>query len=124
LDGHLKDMDLVVSTAAIPGRRAPILITQAMVGRMKRGAVIVDVAAETGGNCELTKPGETVEANGVTIIGPLNLPSTAPAHASQMFSRNILTLLQHLVKDGALQIDLADEITAAMAVTHDGEARA
>ena len=124
LDPHLKDMDLVISTAAIPGRRAPILITEAMVGHMKRGAVIVDVAAETGGNCELTKPGETVEANGVTIIGPLNLPSTAPAHASQMFSRNVFTLLQHLVKDGALQVDLADEITAAMAVTHAGELRA
>ena len=123
LDAHLKDMDLVVSTAAIPGRRAPLLINAAMVGRMKRGAVIVDVAAETGGNCELTKPGETVEANGVTILGPLNLPSTAPVHASQMFSRNVFTLLQHLVKDGTLQIDLADEITAAMAVTHGGELR-
>jgi H+-translocating NAD(P) transhydrogenase subunit alpha len=123
LDAHLRDMDLVVSTAAIPGKRAPLLITKAMVGRMKRGAVIVDVAAETGGNCELTNPGETVEADGVTILGPLNLPSMAPAHASQMFSRNVLTLLQHLIKDGALPIDLADEITGPMAVTHGGEIR-
>jgi H+-translocating NAD(P) transhydrogenase subunit alpha len=123
LTDHLKEMDLVVSTAAIPGRRAPVLITTAMVGGMKRGAVIVDVAAETGGNCELTKPGETVEANGVTIIGPLNLPSLAAVHASQMFSRNIFTLLQHLLRDGKTAIDLGDEITAAMAVTHAGEVR-
>jgi NAD(P) transhydrogenase subunit alpha len=120
---HLKEMDLVISTAAIPGRRAPILITAEMVGRMKRGAVIVDLAAETGGNCELTKPGETVETGGVTILGPLNLPSLAPVHASQMFSRNVLTLLQHLLKEGTIAIDLADEITAAMAVTHAGEVR-
>jgi H+-translocating NAD(P) transhydrogenase subunit alpha len=123
LDAHLKEMDLVISTAAIPGKRAPVLITDAMVSHMKRGAVIVDVAAETGGNCELTKPGETVEAHGVTILGPLNLPSTAAVHASQMFSRNVSTLLQHLLKDGAIQIDLGDEITAAMAVTHAGELR-
>jgi NAD(P) transhydrogenase subunit alpha len=123
LHAHLKDMDLVITTAAIPGRRAPVLITEEMVSHMKPGAVIVDVAAETGGNCELTKPGETVEAHGVTILGPLNLPSTAAVHASQMFSRNVSTLLQHLVKDGAVRIDLADEITAAMAVTHAGELR-
>ena len=120
---HLKEMDLIVSTAAIPGRRAPLLITRSMVEAMKRGAVIVDVAAETGGNCELTKPGETVEANGVTIMGPLNLPSLAAVHASQMFSRNIFTLLQHLLREGKTSLDLDDEITAAMAVTHDGQVR-
>lgn len=123
LDAHLKDMDLVVSTAAIPGRRAPLLITEEMVSHMKPGAVIVDVAAESGGNCALTKPGESVTANGVTIIGPLNLPSTLPVHASQMLNRNVLTLLQYLIRDGALVIDVADEITGAMAVTHAGEIR-
>lgn len=123
LGAHLKDMDLVVSTAAIPGRRAPVLITAPMVHGMKHGAVIVDLAAETGGNCELSRAGETVVANGVTIIGPINLPSSIPVHASQMLSRNVLTLLQHLLRDGELRIDLADEITAAMAVTHAGDIR-
>ena len=98
LADHIKDMDLVISTAAIPGKRAPVLITEAMVASMKPGSVIVDLAAETGGNCELTRAGETVvTANGVTILGPLNLPATMPLHASQMFSRNVLTLLQHLI---------------------------
>jgi NAD(P) transhydrogenase subunit alpha len=123
LDAHLKDIDLVISTAAIPGKRAPLLITKEMVSRMKTGAVIVDLAAETGGNCELTKAGETVYAGGVAIIGPINLPSTIPVHASQMLSRNILTLLQHLVREGQLKLDIQDEITGAMAVTHDGALR-
>jgi proton-translocating NAD(P)+ transhydrogenase subunit alpha len=123
LDAHLKDMDLVVCTAAIPGRRAPLLITEEMVAHMKPGSVIVDLAAETGGNCALTKPGETVEANGVAILGPLNVPSTVAVHASQMLNRNVLTLLQYLVRDGTLTIDLADEITGPMAVTHGGEVR-
>jgi NAD(P) transhydrogenase subunit alpha len=113
-------MDLVVSTAAIPGRRAPILITEEMVRDMRPGSVIVDLAAETGGNCALTQPGETAEAYGVSIMGPLNLPSTLPLHASLMLSRNIATLLQHLVKDGRLTLDLGDEITKAMVVTHGG----
>jgi NAD(P) transhydrogenase subunit alpha len=95
-----------------------------MVATMKPGSVIVDVSAETGGNCELTRPGETVEAHGVTILGPLNLPSTMPAHASAMFGRIVLTLLQHLApKEGALTLDLSDEITVAMALTHDGQMR-
>ncbi len=123
LDRHMREMDLVTSTAAIPGKRAPILITQDMVSHMKAGAVIVDLAAETGGNCELTKAGETVYANGVAIIGPVNLPSSIPVHASQMLSRNVLTLLQHLIKDGALKVDVEDEITGAMAVTHQGAVR-
>ena len=113
----------MVSTAAIPGRRAPLLITEEMVRHMKPGSVVVDLAADTGGNCALTKPGETVEANGVLILGPLNLASTVPVHASQMLNRNVLTLLQYLVRDGALTIDLGDEITSAMAVTHAGEVR-
>ncbi|MBI3789851.1 MAG: NAD(P) transhydrogenase subunit alpha [Gemmatimonadetes bacterium] len=120
----LPEMDLVVSTAAIPGRPAPRLITAAMVATMRPGAVIVDVAAETGGNCELTRPGETIEAHGVTIMGPLNLPSTTPGHASQMFGRNVFTLLQHLAPKNELTIALDDEITGAMAVVHDGQVRA
>ena len=120
----IPEMDLVISTAAIPGRPAPRLITAAMVATMKPGAVIVDVAAETGGNCELTKPGETIDVHGVTIMGPLNLPSTTAGHASAMFSRNVLTLLQHLAPQNTLTISLDDEITGAMAVAHDGQVRA
>ena len=120
----LPSTDLVISTAAIPGKPAPRLITAEMVATMPAGSVIVDLAAETGGNCELTRPGETVEAHGVTIIGPLNLASSVPLHASQMYGRNVLTLLQHLAgKDGAFVVDLADEITGAMAVTHGGAVR-
>ncbi|HEX7019205.1 MAG TPA: Re/Si-specific NAD(P)(+) transhydrogenase subunit alpha [Gemmatimonadaceae bacterium] len=118
---HIKDMDLVVTTAQIPGKPAPKLITEEMVASMRAGSVIVDIAAETGGNCALTKPGETVVANEVTILGPLNLPSTVAFHASQMFGRNILDLMKHLVKDGALQLDATDEITGAMMMSHDGK---
>lgn len=123
VDGAAALSDLVISTAAIPGKRAPLLIPRATVERMKPGSVIVDVSAETGGNCELTVPGETVTHGGVTIVGPLNLPSTMPVHASQMFARNVQTLIEHLVKDGALALDLADEITGAMCVAHDGAPR-
>jgi NAD(P) transhydrogenase subunit alpha len=120
---HVREMDLVITTALIPNRPAPRLITAAMVRDMKPGAVIVDLAAEAGGNCELTRPGDTVTAHGVTVLGPLNLPATVPVHASQMLSRNVFTLLQHLVKDGHLVIDLGDEITGAMVVTHQGDIR-
>ena len=113
---HIAGIDLIITTAAIPGKRAPVLITAAAVRGMKTGSVIVDLAAETGGNCELTKAGETVDAGGVQIIGPLGLPSTAAFHASQMLSRNILTFITHVTKDGALNIDASDEITGAMLV--------
>lgn len=116
IGAHLPAMDLVISTAQIPGRPAPRLITADMVRSMRPGSVIVDLAAETGGNCELTRAGETVLENGVAIIGPVNLPATLPLHASQMFSRNVLTLLQHVVKDGALVLDLDDEIVGPMCV--------
>ena len=106
----------MITTAAVPGKRAPILITESAVRGMKTGSVIVDLAAETGGNCECTKPGETVVVAGVQVIGPLNLPSLAAFHASQMLSKNILTFLQHLTKDNAVNIDPADEITGAMMV--------
>ena len=113
---HIAGVDLVITTAAIPGKRAPILITASAVRGMKTGSVIVDLAAETGGNCEGTKPGETADVGGVQIIGPLGLASTAAFHASQMLSRNILTFITHITKDNALNIDAADEITGAMLV--------
>jgi NAD(P) transhydrogenase subunit alpha len=121
---HIKDQDLVITTAAIPGRPAPRLITAEMVRSMRLGSVIVDLAAETGGNCELTRAGETVTAHGVTILGPLNLAATIPHHASQVYGRNVLTLLTHLSsKEGALRLDPADEIAGALLVVHDGKVR-
>ncbi|MEP6990587.1 MAG: Re/Si-specific NAD(P)(+) transhydrogenase subunit alpha [bacterium] len=120
LTAHLREMDLVVTTAQIPGRDAPRLITAAMVEGMKSGAVIVDLAAESGGNCELTRAGETVQAGPVSIIGPANLAATVPFHASQMFSKNVLALVTHLSHDGALVVDAADEITGPMTVVRDG----
>lgn len=118
---HIKDQDLVITTAQIPGKPAPKLITEEMVASMRAGSVIVDLAAETGGNCVQCKPGETVVVNDVSIVAPLNLPSTVAFHASQMFGRNILELMKHLVKDGALVLDPNDEITGAMMMTHDGK---
>jgi NAD(P) transhydrogenase subunit alpha len=120
---HVKDMDLVVTTAQIPGRPAPRLLTAAMIRSMRPGSVVVDLAAEAGGNCELTRPGETVVEAGVTVLGPLNLPSTVPFHASQMYGRNVTTLLQHLARDGRLALDPGDEIAGAMLVVHDGQVR-
>jgi NAD(P) transhydrogenase subunit alpha len=120
---HIRDMDLVISTAQIPGRPAPRLITAAMIETMRPGSVIVDLAAETGGNAELTRADERVVAHGVTILGPTNLPAAMPYHASQMYSRNVQTLVQHLTHEGALRLDLADEITGAMAITHAGDVR-
>jgi NAD(P) transhydrogenase subunit alpha len=112
--------DVVITTAAIPGKKSPVLVTADAVAGMSPGAVIVDLAAERGGNCELTKADETVQVNGVTILGPTNLPSTVPYHASQMYAKNITTFLQHLVKDGAIRFDLDDEITRETLVTHQG----
>ncbi len=121
---HLRDQDLVVTTAQIPGKPAPRLITAAMVGSMRPGAVIVDLAAETGGNCELTRAGETTVHGGVSIIGAMNLPSSVPHHASLMFSKNVLTLLQHLIKDANITLNLDDEITGPMCLVHGGAVRA
>lgn len=121
--GAVRETDLVISTALIPGRRAPLLITTEAVAGMKPGAVIVDLAAETGGNCALTRAGETVEINDVRIAGPTNLPATVAMHASQMYSRNLQSLIQHLRRDGGLAIESSDEIAAAMVVTADGEVR-
>jgi NAD(P) transhydrogenase subunit alpha len=118
LAAHIAGMDLVITTAQIPGRPAPRLITREMVHSMRPGAVIVDLAAETGGNTELTRAGETVVERGVRILGPLNLAATLPHHASQMFGRNVLALVNELVKDG--KVDLSGEIASAMVVTPPG----
>ena len=117
----VKDADVVITTAAIPGKKAPILITRAAVEGMRAGSVIVDLAAETGGNCELTQAGTPVMHQGVTILGPVNLPATVPLHASQMYARNVASFLGNIVKDGTLRLDFADEITKATCVTHDGK---
>jgi NAD(P) transhydrogenase subunit alpha len=114
------ESDVVVTTANVPGRAAPVLITAAMVEGMNPGSVIVDLAAERGGNCELTRAGETVTAHGVTIIGPVNLPSHVPFHASQMYSSNITAFFTHMAKEGRLQVDLADEIVRETLVARDG----
>ena len=117
----LKEQDVVITTAAVPGRKAPILVTREMVHVMSRGSVIVDLAAERGGNVESTKAGETIVDNGVTIIGPVNLPATLPNHASQMYGRNIVTFLKNMMtKEGALNIDVNDEITRDSLVVRDG----
>ncbi len=117
----VKDADVVITTAAIPGKRAPILVTRAAVEGMRPGSVIVDLAAETGGNCELTQAGKTVQHQGVTILGPVNLPATLPLHASQMYARNVWSFVTHIVKEGKLQLDFTDEITKGTCVTHDGK---
>ena len=118
---HIAKSDVLITTAAVPGRRAPLLVTADMVTGMRPGSVIVDLAAETGGNVELTKPGEEVEVGGVTIVGTRNIPSTMPLTTSQLFARNVANLLLHLVKDGAINLDFADEITKGACVTHGGE---
>ena len=115
------ESDVVIATAAVPGKRAPLLVTEEMVRGMAPGSVIVDLAAEGGGNCELTQPGETVEANGVQIIGPVNLPSTVPYHASQMYAGNVAAFLRHLVKDGKADLNEEDPIIRATLLTHKGE---
>jgi NAD(P) transhydrogenase subunit alpha len=113
--------DIVVSTAAVPGRRAPILLTEAMIRAMRPGSVVVDLAAESGGNCELTKPGQSVDVDGVTILAPVNLPSTVPHHASQMYARNVTSFLRNLVKDQKLDYDSADEIIRETMLTRGGQ---
>jgi NAD(P) transhydrogenase subunit alpha len=117
----LAAQNVVITTAAVPGRKAPVLVTREMVARMAPGSVIVDIAAERGGNCELTRPGEEVESGGVRILGPLNLPSTVPYHASQMYAKNIATFLKYLVKEGRLNLDREDEIVRETLVTFEGE---
>ncbi len=115
------ESDVVITTAAVPGKKAPILVTEEMIKGMKEGSVIVDLAAERGGNCEITKPGETIQKHGVTIIGAMNLPSTIPYHASQMYSKNITNFLKLMIQDGKLNVDVEDEIIKETMVTRDGQ---
>lgn len=117
----VREQDVVITTAAVPGKKAPILITKEMIAAMAPGSVVVDLAAERGGNCEGTQAGQTISLGGVTIMGPLNLPSEIPYHASQMYARNIATFLKHLIKGGALTIDTADEITRETLVAQAGQ---
>jgi NAD(P) transhydrogenase subunit alpha len=122
LAGVLAENNVVITTAAVPGKKAPVLITREMMRRMTPGSLIVDIAAERGGNCEITRPGEVVEEGGVRVFGPLNLPSTIPYHASQMYAKNILTFLKYLLnKEGNLTLNREDEIVKETLVTHGGE---
>jgi NAD(P) transhydrogenase subunit alpha len=118
---HAKTTDVLITTAQVPGRRAPLLITEEAVNGMKRGSVIIDLAGSTGGNCALSKADEVIERNGVTILAPTNLPATVPVHASQLYSRNITSFLSLLIKDGQLQIDLNDDVVGPSCVTHQGK---
>ena len=125
---RIKEMDIVITTALVPGRRAPKLIDKGMIESMKPGSVIVDLAAESGGNCELTEPGETVKHSQVTIVGPVNLPSAMPIHASQLYSRNMYNLIGHITEERSedykgLKLDFEDEIIAETCIAHDGEIR-
>ena len=117
----VKEHDVVVTTAAVPGKKAPILVTEDMVKGMTPGSVVVDLAAERGGNCEVTRPGETVHVHGVTVMGPLNLPSTVPYHASQMFSKNLIAFFQNMVKNGVVELNTDDEIIRDTMITKGGE---
>jgi len=121
LEARLPEFDVVITTALIPGRPAPTLIPASAVAAMRPGSVVVDLAAEAGGNCELTEPGEEVVREGVTLVGLTNLPSTMPFHASQLYARNVLALLQHLAPEGNLALDWDDEITAGACVTRKAE---
>jgi NAD(P) transhydrogenase subunit alpha len=118
---HAKQADIIITTAQVPGRRAPLLITEEAVNGMKRGSLVIDLAGATGGNCALTKADEIVERNGVTIMAPTNLAATVPVHASQLYSRNITAFLTPLIKDGQLQIEMNDDVVEPSCVTHKGE---
>jgi proton-translocating NAD(P)+ transhydrogenase subunit alpha len=124
LEGRIADFDVVITTAAVPGRPAPKIIPASAVEAMRPGSVIVDLAAETGGNCELTEPGEIVERSAVTLVGLTNLPSTMPYHASTLYSRNVQTLLLHLAPEGELELDWSDEITSGACVAGSKEGAA
>jgi H+-translocating NAD(P) transhydrogenase subunit alpha len=118
---HAKTADVVITTAQVPGRRAPLLVTEEAVNGMKRGSVVIDLAGATGGNCALSKADETVERNGVIIVAPTNLPATVPVHASQLYSRNVTAFLGLLIKDGELNVDLNDDVVGPSCVTRAGE---
>jgi NAD(P) transhydrogenase subunit alpha len=117
----LSESDVVITTAAVPGKKAPILITREMVEAMAPGSVVVDLAAERGGNCEITRPGETFVERGVTILGPMNLPATIPYHASQMYAKNVSNLLLLLTEAGEIRLNMEDEIVRETMLTRDGQ---
>jgi NAD(P) transhydrogenase subunit alpha len=117
----VRESDVVITTAVVPGRRAPVLVTADMVASMAPGSVVVDLAAERGGNCELTRPHETVDAGGVAVVGAVNLAGRVPYHASQMYARTLVAFLQHLTVEGRLGVDVQDEITRETLLTRDGE---
>ena len=121
LTAHVAAADVVITTAAVPARRAPRLLTAPMVKSMHRGSVIVDLAAETGGNCEVTQPGQVVEVDGIWVDSTTNVPSTMALHASHLYAHNVTHLLQYLISDGELKLDFEDEITRSCCVTHDGQ---
>ena len=121
IGGRLPDIDAVITTANIPGARAPVLITSAMAETMRPGSVIIDLAGESGGNCELSEYGKVVVHDGVIVVAPENLPSELPTHASQMYARNVTSFLQDIVEDGELKLDFEDEVVSGSCVTHDGE---
>jgi NAD(P) transhydrogenase subunit alpha len=118
---HAKTADVVITTAQVPGRRAPLLLTEQAVNEMKRGSIVIDLAGATGGNCALSKADEIVEREGVTIMAPTNLPGTVPVHASQLYSRNVTAFLNLLIKDGELHIDMNDDVVGPSCVTHEGK---
>jgi NAD(P) transhydrogenase subunit alpha len=118
---HAKTADVIITTAQVPGRRAPLLVTEEAVNGMKRGSIVIDLAGATGGNCALSQADVTVEREGVTILAPTNLPATVPVHASQLYSRNITSFLSLLMKNGELQIDMNDDVVGPSCVTHQGQ---
>lgn len=118
---HAKTADVVITTAQVPGRRAPLLMTEAAVNGMKRGSIVIDLAASTGGNCAVSKADETVEHDGVTIVAPTNLAATVPVHASQLYSRNVTSFLSPIIKDGEINLDMTDDVVGPSCVTHQGQ---
>ena len=118
---HARTADVIITTAQVPGRRAPLLMNEAAVGGMKRGSIVIDLAGSTGGNVETSKADEVVERDGVTILAPTNLPATVPVHASQLYSRNVTAFLSLLIKDGKLNIDMSDDVVGPSCVTHEGK---
>lgn len=118
---HVTEADIVITTALVPGKKAPVLVTEEMVKNMRPGSVVLDMAVEYGGNCEISEKGKTVKKHGVTIIGEPNLPSLVPTHSSEMYSKNILALIQHIGKDGKVELKLDDEIVKGSLITHNGE---
>jgi NAD(P) transhydrogenase subunit alpha len=118
---HFKTADVVITTALVPGRKAPVLISEEMASHLSPGAVVIDLAAEKGGNCAVTEPGRTIDYKGVTVVGAVNLPSEVPFHASQMYSKNVSAFVTHLIKDGQLQLNLEDEIVKGTLVAHAGQ---